>query len=347
MSILTVWESIAKVGQKTTAVGALALGGLMMNVPQASAAERFVLAHPGNQDHIYSQMSERFLEKLDALGGSHLKVNYQPGGTLGDWTSIFEQTMQGAIPMSLTWGASEFDGRLDVLYLAYVVDNWKKATEVYGPGGQMLDVYNEILADLGLVAIGTIPTDFGSIAIRKGVGKVPVNFPADGSGIKIRVPGLPVAVERFNALGFNPVPMPLSEVHTALQLGTIDARTFAPPVEVWQMRDVLESYILTRDYFEHGFWLVNKDWWDGLSAADQQLIERAADDAINWAWQDAEALGDEFLEKIKGFGIDVVELTPAQLAQTKALVYANEWPFMEKKLGAKIMADLREISGQE
>ncbi|MBN3560788.1 TRAP transporter substrate-binding protein DctP [Amphritea spongicola] len=335
-----------KLGRTSVAVGALTLGSLFAGVSSEAVAGKFTLAHPGNQDHIYSQMSERFLDSLDAAGAEHLKVNYQPGGTLGDWTSIFEQTMQGAIPMSLTWGASEFDGRLDVLYLAYVVDNWAKATDVYGPGGQMLDVYNEILADLGLVAIGTIPTDFGSIAIRKGVNKLPLNYPEDAAGIKIRVPGLPVAVERFNALGFSPVPMPLSEVHTALQLGTVDARTFAPPVEVWQMRDVLESYILTRDYFEHGFWLVNKDWWDGLSQEDQTLINTAANDAISWAWQDAEKLGEEFLQKIKGAGINVVELSPEQLANTKRLVYENEWPFMEEKLGKKIMADLRAISGQ-
>ena len=82
--------------------------------------------------------------------------------------------------------------------------------------------------------------------------------------MKIRVPGLSIAVDRFNNFGFAAVPIPLAEVHTALQLGTVDARSFSTAVETYTLRDVLEANILTNDYFEVAFWLVNKAWWDGL-----------------------------------------------------------------------------------
>ncbi|WP_028301389.1 TRAP transporter large permease subunit [Oceanospirillum beijerinckii] len=64
-----------------------------------------------------------------------------------------------------------------------------------------------------------LSTGFGSVAIRKGVGEVPTNFPEDAKGIKMRVPPVPIGIERFKNWGFTAVPMPFAELYTALQLG--------------------------------------------------------------------------------------------------------------------------------
>ncbi len=303
----------------------------------ASASESFIFAHAMNTDHVFHSISEKFMAET----GDSFGIDYHPAGDLGDWTSLFEQTMQGVVPMSLTWGASEFDERLDLSWLGYVVSNWEDAREVYGPGSEMLDVYNNILADLDLHAIGLIPTDFGSVVIRKGVGKAPVNFPADAAGVKIRVPGVPIAVDRFSNLGFSAVPIPLSEVYTALQLGTVDARAFSTAVETYNMRDVLEANILTNDYFETALWLVNKDWWEDLSDEDRATMQAAADDVIEASWADAQAKSDEFLAKAEADGVKIIRLDDAQLAAAKAIVYETEWPKMEDLVGPEIMDKLR------
>ena len=325
---------------------ALALATLPSAKP-AAAAKKFILAHPMTTDHINHVTAEDFIAKLKAASGGALEVEYHPGGDLGDWVVQFEQVMQGAIPMSMTWLASDFDKRLDIAYLAYVVDNWKDGTRIYGPGGPMIKVYDELLDPLNVKLLATLPTDFGSIAIRKGVDKRPAMFPGDAKGIKIRVPPIAIGVKRFEAWGFSPVPIPYAELYTALQLGTVDARSFGPPVEIWQMRDVLEAYILTRDYFEHAFWMVNKGWWEGLSADEQKWIQTAADQAAAKAWQDAEALGQSFIKKVKDYGIEVIELTPEQRAAAKKLVYEQEWPWMEQQVGKDLMDKIRAAAGMK
>ncbi len=311
----------------------------------ASADEKFIFAHAMNTDHVFHALSERFLEELGDDSG--MSVAYHPGGDLGDWTSLFEQSMQGVVPMTLTWGSSDFDARLDLIYLGYIVSNWEEAKNLYGPGAPMLDVYNDMLHDLGVHAVAFIPTDFGSVVIRKGVGKVPVDLPADGNGLKIRVPGLKIAVDRFNNLGFSAVPIPLAEVHTALQLGTVDARSFSTAVETYTLRDVLEANILTNDYFETAFWLVNKNWWEGLSHEGRTTLQSAIDNTINTAWDEAEAKSNEFLQKAADAGINVVELTDEQLSAAKKIVYETEWPEMEELVGKETMDKLREITGVE
>lgn len=312
-------------------------------IESAHAEDSFILAQAMTTDHIFHASSEKFMAELKNQSSS-FAVEYHPGGDLGDWTSQFEQTMQGVIPMTMTYGASEFDGRLDLTWLGYVVDSWAKAREVYGPNGPMLDVYNKILAENDLVSLGIIPAGFGSITIRKGVGKIPTRFPEDAAGIKMRVVPTPLAVERFKNWGFSAVPMPFAELYTGLQLGTVDGRAFGPAVEIWQMRDVLESYILTRDYFEHAFWLVNKDWWENLPAAEREKIQAAANETLTWAWQEAETIDNSYLEKVRDYGIKIVELNDEELKQAKDTLYAKEWPYMEKIVGSEIMGMMRKIA---
>ena len=324
------------------AVGATAL---QADSRKAEAAENFIFAHAMNTDHVFHAISERFMGELGDMSG--VEIEYHPGGDLGDWTSLFEQSMQGVVPMTLTWASSDFDSRLDLIYLGYIVSNWEDAEQLYGPGAGMLDVYNDMLADLGLHALGIIPTDFGSVVIRKGVGELPMNFPADPDGMKIRVPGLAIAVDRFNSFGFAAVPIPLSEVHTALQLGTVDARSFSTAVETYTLRDVLEANILTNDYFEVAFWLVNKEWWDGLPDDVRAALQAAADNTIGWSWTEAKSKSDEFLQKARDAGINVVELSDEQMSAAKQIVYENEWPAMEAVVGKDIMDKIRQVVGVE
>jgi TRAP-type C4-dicarboxylate transport system substrate-binding protein len=309
----------------------------------AKSKSKFIFTQSYNTEHIFHHTSQKFIEKLK-IKDSAYKPDYHPGGDLGDWTSQFEQSMLGVIPMTITYGASEFDGRLDLTWLGYVVDNWTSAHKVYGPGGPMIDVYNEIFADLGLVALGTIPTGFGSITISKGVGKVPTRFPEDAKGIKMRVIPSPLAIRRFQNWGFSAVPMPYSELYTALQLGTVDGRAFGPAVEIYQMRDVLEAYILTRDYFEHAFWLVNKQWWEELPVSERIKMQDAVDETLQWVWQEAESIDNGFLNKVRDAGIKIIELSDEDMAQAKSILYDNEWPYMEEKIGSDIMKLVREIA---
>ena len=328
----------------------LLLGGMAAGViaagtatAPANAEEKFILAHAMNTDHVFHALSERFMAELGDKSG--VTIDYHPGGDLGDWVSLFEQSMQGVVPMTLTWASSDFDKRLDLIYLGYIVSNWEEAKQLYGPGAGMLDVYNDMLGDLGLHAVGIIPTDFGSVVIRKGVGKLPMNYPDEPAGMKIRVPGLSIAVDRFNNLGFAAVPIPLAEVHTALQLGTVDARSFSTAVETYTLRDVLEANILTNDYFEVAFWLVNKSWWEGLDADVRNALQSAADATIAWSWEEAERKSDEFLQKARDAGINVVELSDEQMSAAKQIVYDNEWPAMESVVGKDTMDKIRSVVG--
>lgn len=324
---------------------AAALFGLLHNVSAATAEDKFIFAHALPEGHIFHPTSQKFMDSVKSSCPGSFKIDYHLGGDLGDWTSQFEQAMTGAIPMTLTFANSEVDGRLDVAFLGYIAADWETGKSLYGPGGQMEGFYNEILDQHGVKLLGTIPVDFGSIAMRKGDKRLPMSLPDEASGIKLRVPPMKIGDIRFRNLGFSAVPMPFSEIYTALELGAIDGRTFAPPSEIYQMRDVIESYILTRDYFEHAFWLVNTKWWNNLDSGSRTCLEKASNEAIRFAWADAQKQSGEWMQKIKDAGINIVTPNQQQINAIKASVYANEWPWLGKKLGPEMMAKLKLVAG--
>lgn len=319
--------------------------GSIMSISLAQAQESFILAHGFGTDMFAHPVGLHFSELLEEVSGGALVVEYHPGGDLGDYIQQFEQAMRGGIPMTLTGPATDVDARLNLGYLAYIFDDWKTARELYGPGGELTRILGNVMDELNLVLIGNIPGGFGGIAVRKGDDRRPTSFPEDGKGFKMRVPLFEIGVRRFEAWGFSPVPIPYSELYTALQLGTVDGRSFGPPTEIIEMRDAISAYIRTRDYFDTSIWVANKDWWNGLTDEQRGWIETAAERALTSAWEEGERKEREDLNRLTDYGIEVIELTPEELEQAKAIVYETEWPWMETVLGKELMDSVRAAAG--
>lgn len=328
---------------RKTLLGA-GLGLAMMTAP-AQAQESFILAHGFGTDMFAHPVGLHFAELLEEESGGALVVDYHPGGDLGDYIQQFEQAMRGGIPMTLTGPATDVDARLNIGYLAYIFDDWDTARELYGPGGPMFEIVANVLDDLNLKLFGMIPGGFGGIAVRQGVDRRPTSFPEDGAGFKMRVPPFEIGVRRFDAWGFSPVPIPYSELYTALQLGTVDGRSFGPPTEIIEMQDAISAYIRTRDYFDTSIWVANKDWWNGLTDEQRGWIEAAADEALTSAWEEGQRKEGEDLERLTEYGIDVIELTPEELEKAKAIVFETEWPWMETIVGEDLMNSVRAAAG--
>ena len=62
-------------------------------------------------------------------------------------------------------------------------------------------------------------------------------------------------------------------------------------------------------------------------------------------WAEAQSIDEGFLAKVQENGINVVELSPAELEKAKSIIYEKEWPFMEEIVGTEIMNKMRAIAG--
>ena len=105
-----------------------------------------------------------------------------------------------------------------------------------------------------------------------------INTTDDLKGLKIRMPGLGGDV--MAKLGASPVSLPGGQIYENLVSGAIDATEWVGPWNDMAMKFYeAAKYYYYPGMHEPGTMLsigMNKDWWEGLSASDQLIIEAAS-----------------------------------------------------------------------
>src|SRR5699024_10424134 len=113
-------------------VGVVLAFVVLVTSPAVMAAKTEpILGHVFAEDHVFNDVSERFIERLDELSGGSFDVQYHPGGSLGGWTQMVEQVSRGQIQMTMAWNHSELDRRWDIAALGFLADDWDAARALY------------------------------------------------------------------------------------------------------------------------------------------------------------------------------------------------------------------------
>jgi tripartite ATP-independent transporter DctP family solute receptor len=136
----------------------------------------------------------------------------------------------------------------------------------------------------------------------------PVKTPADVKGLKVRTTGSPAHIEAFKLLGANPVPMPLAELYTALEMKTVDAQEH-PLGVLWSAKlyEVQKYLSITNHCYSALIVAMNKAKFDSLPPATQKALI----DSAREAGQYQRKLNNDNMAKIvadvKKAGMQVVE----------------------------------------
>jgi TRAP-type mannitol/chloroaromatic compound transport system substrate-binding protein len=135
-----------------------------------------------------------------------------------------------------------------------------------------------------------------------------IRTPADLKGLKMRMPGLGGDV--LSKLGASPVSLPPAQIYENLVSGTIDATEWAAPYNDYFMK----LFEAAKFYYYPGFHEpggslclgLNKSWWEGLSAIDQQIILAACKEEHARTWEDVLALNGEYLARmVRDHGVEL------------------------------------------
>jgi len=146
--------------------------------------------------------------------------------------------------------------------------------------------------------------------------KRPVTKLDDINGLKIRVMANPVALETWKTLGANAVPMAFAEVFTALEIKAIDGQE-NPLVHMYsnKMQEVQKYISLSNHVYTPVALVVSKKFWDGLSDADKQGVQKAADEARLLQRQLLDEGDKDVIKKFGDAGVKVDAIPPAELAK--------------------------------
>jgi len=284
----------------TLLAGLLASG--LGSAQAAPTTFRFASEAPRSDSQFIA--GQRFNELLKAKTNGALEVKVFPDSSLGNTQAAISGTRGGTIDL-LVSGSVNFSGLLPVVAVFDIPFIFKDTEHAYrvldGKVGQdMLDRLDSI----GLKGLAFWDNGWRQISNSKG----PVRTPADVKGLKIRTTGSPVHIEAFKLLGANPVPMPLAELYTALEMKTVDAQEH-PLGVFWSAKLYEVQKHLTLSYHAYSALVVamNKAKFDALPPAQQKALIEAAREAGKYQRRLNNEAFKTQVEDLKKAGIQIVE----------------------------------------
>jgi len=288
-------------------------------------------------DHYATALANEFAGRVAELSGDRIKVDVHPGGVLGDWIDVFEETMMGTI--EIEWATSYntiHDPRLNVVWIPYAVTNWEEVMKTYSPGGFIWEKSDKMHVDLGVKTLNSIPDGF----IGMGATRLPPS-PGDpdvAKKMKIRVWGAIPPEKLMERFGYLPTVMPWSEVFTAMQQGLVEAVYGGSVISTYDtMRDVCTHWLPYRGNYEGMISIMNLELFNSLSAEDQNIVMKAAKEVQDKRMAAAEASEQEFTQKFRDYGVEVVEFTQAEYDNFRAVAAADVWPALEPVIGKALL----------
>ena len=293
------------------------------------------IAHSGSEETMMHRAWLVVEEYLENTG--NFDVTIYPNGTLGGDQELQEAVQNGEIEMSAcsTSALVTFNPNLNVFSLPFAFDNEQIAYAVLdGEFGQkMLDS----MEDSGFKALGY----FESCTYRELSSNTPVHSPADLTGVKIRVIQSNLHVAIWEALGAIPSPISFSELYTALQQGTVDAQDNPLELLISQRFYEVQDYVtLTNHLFQVGMATCNLDWFNSLSAENQQYVQEAVQAGVEAQRTMAAEENEGYITTLEEAGLTVIELTDDELQQFKDRM-GNAEQVIVDEVGQELVDELK------
>jgi len=255
-----------------------------------------------------------FADDLAKRTGNKLKVRGFGNASLGSDTQMQNALIGGAQEMMVGSTATLVGIVKDfgVYDLPFLFNNEKEADAVLdGPFGQKLAAK---LQEKNLVGLVYWENGFRNLTNTKR----PVTKMEDMQGIKLRVMQNPVYIDMFNSFGANAVPLPFSELFTALETKTVDGQE--NPVNTIQSSKFYEvqKYLsITKHVYSPWIVLASKKWWDGLSADEKKAINEAAVASRDFERKDSREASVKAIDFLKEKGMQVSVVSDAELARMR------------------------------
>ncbi len=260
-----------------------------------------------------------FAQEVEKASGGKMKVRAIGAAALGSDVQMQQALIGGAQEMMVGSTATlvGITREMAIWDTPFLFNNVQEADAVLdGPVGQKV---MDKLQENGLVGLVYWENGFRNLTNNK----QPVAKLEDLNGIKLRVMQNNVFIDSFKTLGANAVPLPFSELFTALETKTVDGQENPYNTILSSKFYEVQKYLtVTNHVYSPWIVTVSKKWWDGLSKDEQKILMDAARKSRDFERQDTRAEAAKALADLKAKGMQVNELSPAE---------ANR---MREKLGA-------------
>jgi TRAP-type mannitol/chloroaromatic compound transport system substrate-binding protein len=276
-------------GAAAATAGAATLGFPMIGRTQGPIVLKMQGAW-GAKD-IFNEMAQEYVTRVNEMAGGRLRIDYLNTGsvvkTFQEMDAVSQGVLDAAHNVPVYWYGKSKAASLFGSGPINGMDAHQTLAWIYRGGG--LELYNELLGNLGLNVVGFFAMPMPTQPL--GWFKKPIANAAGLKGLKYRTVGL--AADLFQEMGTKVTQLPGGEIMPALQRGVIDAFEFNNPTSDSRFgaQDVIKNYMMgsyhqAMEFFEIIF---NKKRWEAIPKDLQAILRygvEAASSANYWTGMD-------------------------------------------------------------
>jgi tripartite ATP-independent transporter DctP family solute receptor len=255
-----------------------------------------------------------FADAVEKNSGGKMKIRAVGAAALGPDVQMQQALIGGAQEMMVGSTATlvGITKEMALWDTPFLFNNAKEADAVLdGPIGQKVI---DKLQEKGLVGLVYWENGFRNLTNSKR----PVTKMEDLDGIKLRVMQNNVYLDSFKMLGANAVPMPFSELFSALETKTVDGQE-NPYNTILSSKfyEVQKFLSVTNHVYSPWIVLASKKWWDGLSKDEQKVLLDAAKASRDFERKDTRDEAGKALADLKGKGMQINELPAVEAGRMR------------------------------
>ena len=298
---------------------AAALLGSTLSVGQVQAADdirpRMIRFGYGlNEDSNQGRAARLLAEEVAKASDGKLKVRTFASASLGSDDQMQNALIGGAQEMMVGSTATlvGISKEMAVWDTPFLFNDPRQADQVLdGPvGRQVMDK----LEEKGLVGLVYWENGFRNVTNSAR----PIDRLEDFDGVKLRVMPNPVFIDTFKRMGANAVPLPFSELFTALETKAVDGQENPYNTILSSKFYEVQKYLsVTNHVYSPWIVTVSKRWWDGLSQTEQGIIMDAAEKARDAEREDTRREASQALAALKERSMQINEVSPEEIQRMR------------------------------
>ena len=284
---------------------ALVLALVLVLALGCASAETLQIGFENSLSEPIGQALVKWQELVAEKGDGSLTIELFPDSQLGNKTDIIDQMLLGEPVMTLADGAFYADyGVPDfgIVFGPYLFTSWDECWKLIDS-----DWYAEQSAKLEDLGLKLVASNW-AYGIRHTLTTKKVETVDDLAGLQIRVPTNQIQSKGFEVLGATPVGMSLGDVYTALQQGTIDgAENPLSTLYGRKLQEVAKYLILDGHVYNFTTWICSADWFNSLTAEQQELLISTGREAGIYNNELAAEADQKYLDLMVADGVEVVD----------------------------------------
>lgn len=267
------------------------------------AAKEFTFAITMEDTGVDRELTQRFKEKVAELSNGTMQINLFMSGVLGDTRELMEQMKMGEVDLGYY---AEF-GQLyypeyDATTIPFLWPGQEEIEEYFaGPAGEIAK--KAVRDEGGAILLGAMHS-YGS---RWMSSNKLVRTAEDFDGIKMRMPNISWWIEVWKEVGVSPTPISSAEIFSALNTGVVEAQeNYLSNIygrKLWEVQD----YLIATEHIDfYQMWACSEKTWNSLTNEEQEILVKAANDAVEYVQPQIEEMNNGFIEELKENGMEVI-----------------------------------------